>query len=471
MDTEKPWVVAEAIHSALHAPLYHLIVEGVLVILIIRLVFSKSYKIQDKAPLSEEEKDELVSEWQPEPLVPPMQETTKSSRVVSGPIGKSLVVNGMTCNNFASMNFLGLNGHARIQEQAQNCIEKYGVGACGPRGFYGTFDVHLELENRLAAYIGVGEAIMYSYGFSTVASAIPAYAKRGDIIFVDEAVCFAIQKGLQASRSKIVFFKHNDMQDLEVKMQKQAERDKLDPKKAKVVRKFMIVEGIYFNTGQLCDLPKLVELKYKYKVRLFVDESLSFGVLGEHGKGVAEHFNIPVSKIDLISSSLEYSLASVGGFTCGSDHVVNHQRLTGQGYVFSASLPPLLARAAIESLNMMQEDPGMFERLRYKASKMQSLLGRIPGIEITGYHESPSFHIRRATPVSPKKDMEFLNNVVDECGKNGVCIVVASRLKSDEIKQDWPPSIRIAVTVEMTDSDIETAAEVIKEAVRVALEN
>lgn len=99
------------------------------------------------------------------------------------------------------------------------------MGSCGPRGFYGTIDVHLELEGRLAKFLGAEEAILYSYGFSTVASAIPAYSKRGDILYMDEAAAFPIQKGAVASRSRVIFFKHNDMADLEAKLKLQQAED------------------------------------------------------------------------------------------------------------------------------------------------------------------------------------------------------------------------------------------------------
>ena len=102
----------------------------------------------------------------------------------------------------------------RLKDKAVKTIQKYGVGSCGPRGFYGTIDVHLDLEQRLAKYFNVEEGIIYSYGFSTIASAIPAYSKRGDIIFADEGVHFAIQKGIVASRSDVRYFKHNDLDDL-----------------------------------------------------------------------------------------------------------------------------------------------------------------------------------------------------------------------------------------------------------------
>lgn len=186
-------------------------------------------------------------------------------------------------------------------------------------------------------------------------------SKRGDVIFADEGVCFAIQKGLVASRSKIKWFKHNDMEDLERLLIEQAKEDKKNPKKAKVTRRFLVVEGLYINYGDLCPLPKLVELKWKYKVRLFLEESLSFGILGSNGKGVTEHYNISPDDIDLIAASLENAIGSTGGFCCGKKYIVDHQRLSGLGYCFSASLPPMLATAAIESLRLIDEKPGMLD--------------------------------------------------------------------------------------------------------------
>lgn len=133
--------------------------------------------------------------------------------------------------------------------------------------------------------MGCEEAVLYSYGFATVSSAIPAYAKKGDVIFVDEGVNFAIQKGLQASRSRVEYFKHNDMEHLERLLLEQEQRDKKDPKKAKSVRRFIVVEGLYVNYADLCPLPKIIEFKWRFKVRVFIDESWSFGVIGKTGRG------------------------------------------------------------------------------------------------------------------------------------------------------------------------------------------
>jgi serine palmitoyltransferase len=152
----------------------------------------------------------------------------------------------------------------------------------------------LELEKRLAQFFNVEEGIIYSYGFSTIASAIPAYSKRGDIIFADEAVHFAMQKGIVASRSDVRYFKHNDVEDLERLLKEQEEVDLKNPKKAKVTRRFLVIEGLYLNHGDMCPLPKMVELKYKYKYRIFLDETASFCTIGRTGRGVTEFYNVPV---------------------------------------------------------------------------------------------------------------------------------------------------------------------------------
>ncbi|XP_060228834.1 serine palmitoyltransferase 1 isoform X1 [Meriones unguiculatus] len=465
------WVLVEMVQALYEAPAYHLILEGILILWIIRLVFSKTYKLQERSDLTAKEKEELIEEWQPEPLVPPVSKDhpALNYNIVSGPPTHNIVVNGKECINFAAFNFLGLLVNPRVKAAALASLKKYGVGTCGPRGFYGTFDVHLDLEERLAKFMKTEEAIIYSYGFSTIASAIPAYAKRGDIVFVDSAACFAIQKGLQASRSDIKLFKHNDTADLERLLREQEIEDQKNPRKARVTRRFIVVEGLYMNTGTICPLPELVKLKYKYKARIFLEESLSFGVLGEHGRGVTEHYGISIDDIDLISANMENALASVGGFCCGRSFVVDHQRLSGQGYCFSASLPPLLAAAAMEALNIMEENPGIFAVLKEKCQHIHTSLQGISGLKVVGESLSPALHLQlEESTGSREKDMKLLQEVVDHCMSKGIALTQARYLDKEE-KCLPPPSIRVVITVEHTDEELERAASTIREAAQAAL--
>lgn len=459
-------MLVEMVQAFYEAPAYHLILEGILILWIVRLLFSKTYKLQDRSDLTEKEKEELIEEWQPEPLVPPVSKDHPSLNydIVTGPPSHKIIVNGKECVNFASFNFLGLLDNERVKKQALASLKKYGVGTCGPRGFYGTFDVHLELEDRLAKFMRTEEAIIYSYGFATIASAIPAYSKRGDIVFVDEAACFAIQKGLQASRSFIKYFKHNDMEDLERLLREQELEDLKNPRKARVTRKFIVVEGLYINTGDVCPLPDLVKLKYKYKVRIFLEESMSFGVLGDHGRGVTEHFGVNIDDIDLISANMENAVASIGGFCCGRSFVIDHQRLSGQGYCFSASLPPMLASAAIEALNIMEEDPGIFAILQKKCRRVHKALQGILGLKLVGEALTPAFHLQlEKSSGSREMDVKTLRSIVDYCLERKIALTQARYLDKEE-RFLPPPTIRVVVTVEQTDEDIENAALLIREA-------
>ncbi|XP_064100767.1 serine palmitoyltransferase 1-like [Macrobrachium nipponense] len=190
-----------------------------------------------------QEEEDLIAEWIPEPLVPNPPEADHPSlntRTVYGKVGRYIDLGtGEKVLNLGTHSYLNLGERPEVEEAALQCLHKYGVGSCGPRGFYGTTQVHLELEDRLAAFFNCEMAVLYSYGFSTIASAIPAYSKSGDIIYADEMVSFPIQRGLQASRSRIVFFRHNDVEHLEELLKEQAVLDKKDSltenKKAKVL--------------------------------------------------------------------------------------------------------------------------------------------------------------------------------------------------------------------------------------------
>lgn len=246
--------------------------------------------------------------WNPEPLASEIDpnHSSLSPRIVTSKIGKNIIINGKNCLNIGSHNYLGFLDNKHIENRAISIIEKYGVGSCGPRGFFGTTDVHLELEECLAKFMDTEEAIVYSYGFSTVSSAIPAYSKRNDIIFADEKVNFSIQKGIDASRSAVKYFKHNDFDDFERLLIEQSKEDLKNPKKAMKIRRFLIVEGIYMNSGCICPLPKFVELCKNYKVRIFIDESISFGTIGDTGRGITEHFGVPRHEIDMIIGMFDF---------------------------------------------------------------------------------------------------------------------------------------------------------------------
>lgn len=170
----------------------------------------------------------------------------------SGP--KTKLSNGRTVTNLASYNFYNFLANETLKEKAVTTLRTYGVGPCGPPGFYGTQDVHMKTEADIAAHLGVPACIVYAQAFSTISSVIPAFSKRGDIIVADKGVNFAIRKGIQISRSTVRWFEHNDMEDLEKVLAKTVKEQARKP----LTRRFIITEGLFENFGDMADLPKLV---------------------------------------------------------------------------------------------------------------------------------------------------------------------------------------------------------------------
>jgi len=313
--------------------------------------------------------------------------------IIAGPNGPKpkLVSTGKTAVNLASYNFTGLAGNEHIKQRAVEILRKYGLGSCGPPGFYGTLDVHMDIENDIADFLGAESAILYSQGFSTISSVIPAFCKRGDIIVADRGVNFAIQKGIQISRSTVRWFDHNDLNSLEealVAVEKERKKRRMP-----LTRRFIVTEGIFQKDGAMADLPKLIELKSKYKYRLVLDESFSFGTVGRTGRGLTELYNVPASKVDMLLGSISIGLCSSGGFCAGSRNVIDHQRINGPSFVFSASLPALLAVSASEGINILRNTPSILETLQENVCAARSILDRLDCITISSHPASPVIHI------------------------------------------------------------------------------
>lgn len=280
----------------------------------------------------------------------------------------------VTATNFTSQDFLGFSSNEKIRETSKKTLEEYSVGSCGPRGFYGTTLKHLDLESTIANFMGTPESITYSDATATISSVIPAFAKRGDIVILDEGVNYGIQLGARLSRSKIIYFRHNDMTDLLEKLQGVADSDKKNKNLSTEQRRFIVVEGVFANSGQVCPMQKVIHLANEYKWRVIVDDSIAFGVLGYGGRGST--INGPNEKlpVQVVVGSLGTSLGSVGGFCVGSRQVVDHQRLSGAGYCFSASAPPFSCAVATAAIKMMENNPKVLTTLQNRCKSLHTKL-------------------------------------------------------------------------------------------------
>ncbi|XP_051182210.1 long chain base biosynthesis protein 1a isoform X2 [Lolium perenne] len=364
--------------------------------------------------------------------------------------GPHTTIDGKEVVNFASANYLGLIGNEKITDSCVGSLEKYGVGSCGPRGFYGTIDVHLDCEAKIANFLGTPDSILYSYGISTIFSVIPAFCKKGDIIVADEGVHWAVQNGLYLSRSTVVYFKHNDMASLASTLEKLTRRNK----RTENIRRYIVVESIYQNSGQIAPLDEIIKLKEKYRFRVILEESHSFGVLGKSGRGLAEHYGVPIDKIDIITAGMGNALATDGGFCTGSARVVDHQRLSSAGYVFSASLPPYLATAAVSAVNYLEENHSVLANLRSKVALLHKGLSGTPGLEISSHVLSPIVFLKlKKSTGSLTTDLDLLETIAAQAlSEDSVYVVASKRSTLDRCK--LPVGIRLFVSAGHTESDI-----------------
>lgn len=370
-------IVVRYIRSSYQNDPIRSLVELFLFIFAVRYLLAPTYstKKTKNVLLTEDEIDELVEDWTPEPLAGDETDFEKIENerqpVIIGPAGpKAKLQNGRTVTNLASYNHYNFAANPELTAKAVNTVRTYGVGPCSPPGFYGTQDVHMKSEADIAAHLGMPACIIYAQSFSTISSVIPAFSKRGDIIVADKGVNYPIRKGLQISRSTVRWYEHNDMEDLERVLSRVVKEGRGKP----LTRRFIVTEGLFENVGDVVDLPKLIELKLKYKFRTILDETWSYGILGRTGKGVTEHQNVDPNNVDMIIGGLAGAMSSGGGFCAGNSEIVEHQRLSAAAYTFSAALPALLATTASETVTILQEEPGIIQNLRENIKAMRAQL-------------------------------------------------------------------------------------------------
>ena len=353
---------------------------------------------------------------------------------------------------------------------ASAALQKYGCGTCGPRGFYGTLDVHLTLEQQLAAFLGTESAIIYSFGIATISSVVPAFVRKGDLLYMDAGVSFCAAVGSTLSRGAARTFAHNDCAALEAQLRAQAQADLALPP-SKRPRRFILVEGLYANDGSLADLPSLLRLRDAYGCYLIVDETLSFGALGATGRGLAEHYGVPPSAIDVLVGSLEHALGSVGGFCAGSRQVVSHQRLSGAGYCFSASLPAYATCAALEALKLLDAEPARVERLGAASAALHTALqarlgkGKVPLVEAFSDASSPLAHVRLTASAAEHlgaTELEALLHAAADEARRAEGGAAAQLMRHSAQAHVLPPiaaSLRLAVHSDVDPAALDAAAE------------
>ncbi|MGH2552321.1 MAG: aminotransferase class I/II-fold pyridoxal phosphate-dependent enzyme, partial [Chitinophagaceae bacterium] len=253
---------------------------------------------------------------------------------------------------FGSNSYLGLTNHPKIKEAAKNAIDKYGSGCAGSRFLNGTLDLHLELERKLAEFVGKDDAIVFSTGYQVSLGVIESIVNRQSNLFLDELDHASLLDGSRLSNAKVLKFLHNDMEDLE-KMLSKAIPDSL---------KLIIVDGIFSMEGDLCPLDEIVHLAEKYDAEVMVDDAHGLGVFGEGGSGTVNHFGL-TDKVDLIMGTFSKSLATIGGFIAAEKNLINLLRHKSRSLIFSASISPANAASVIAALDILRTEPERIKKL------------------------------------------------------------------------------------------------------------
>ena len=325
-----------------------------------------------------------------------------------------VIISGKKVLMFGSNAYLGLTNHPKVKEAAIEAIKKYGTGCAGSRFLNGTLDIHIQLEKRLAEFVGKEDAIVYSTGFQVNLGVVSCLTGREDYILWDELDHASIIEGHRLSFSTKLKYKHNDMESLEKQLQK------CDPDKVKLI----VTDGVFSMEGDVAKLPEICALAKKYNANVMVDEAHGLGVFGKQGRGTCDHFGV-TNDVDLIMGTFSKSLASIGGFIAADESIINYLRHHSRSYIFSASNTPAATAAANAALDIMINEP---ERIEH--------LWKLTNYALDGFRQMGCEIGHTSTPIIPLfiRDNDLTFTIVKELFEAGIFVnpVVSPAVASED---------------------------------------
>ena len=338
---------------------------------------------------------------------------------------------------FGSNSYLGLSDDPRLKEAAIAAVKKYGTSCSGSRFLNGTLDIHQELEEKLAKFVGKEEAVTYSTGFQVNLGVVSCLGFKNGYILLDDTDHACIIDGSRLGWSTVYKFKHNDMEALEKKL-KVCEPD---------AYKLIVIDGVYSMLGDLAKLPEICDLCDKYGASVMIDDAHGLGVFGENGSGTASHFGL-TDKVDLIMGTFSKSFGSLGGFIAGDHDVLNFIKHNSRSLIFSASMTPAATAAASKALDIMIEEPERREHL-WDTTRYAWKCFRENGFDIN-LTESPII------PLMVRDTIKALS-LVEEAYRQGVFItpVIAPAVPEKDVL------IRFALMATHNRSHVDQAVEVL----------
>ena len=297
-------------------------------------------------------------------------------REISSDQDTEVLMNGRKVLMLGSNSYLGLTNHPKIKEAAKAAIDKYGTGCAGSPFLNGTLDIHKQLEQILADFLGKDGVMLFSAGFQANSGVIPSVTGRGDYVIFDEMDHASIIEGKRLTFAQTLKYRHSDLNDLERVLQR-------CPLEA---GKLVVTDGVFSMEGDVAKLPEIQALCDKYQATLMVDEAHGLGVFGREGRGVTDHFGL-LDKTELIMGTFSKSLASIGGFIAADRDTINWMRHNVRPYIFTASIPPSATASVIAAIEVMRSEPDRQENL-WKVANYALKSFREAGFEI-GNTETP----------------------------------------------------------------------------------
>ena len=292
--------------------------------------------------------------------------------------GPVVTIEGRKIVMAGSNNYLGLTADPRVKKAAIDAVEKYGTGCSGSRYLTGTLDLHVKLEERLASFFGKEDCLLYSTGYQTAQGIIPTLVQRGEYVVSDKDNHACIVAGylmaagangmVDANHQTLIRYRHNDMKHLESVISKL-------PKDAP---KLIVSDGVFSTSGEIVDLPSMIQVAKAHNARILVDDAHAVGVIGRGGRGTASHYGLE-KETDMTMGTFSKTFASLGGFVVGDRPVINYLKHHAPALIFSASPTPSSVAAAIAALDILENEPERIDQLMANARKMRN------GLKAMGY--------------------------------------------------------------------------------------
>jgi glycine C-acetyltransferase len=364
-------------------------------------------------------------------------------RVLDDEQGPVCTYDGKRVINLASNNYLGLCNHPKLREAAIAATEKYGAGSGAVRTIAGTMRIHMELEEKIAAFKGVEACVVFQSGFAANAGTVGSILGKDDFILSDELNHASIIDGARLSRAKIKVFRHKDVAHAE-ELLKEIQHE--------AGRKLLITDGVFSMDGDIGPVDKLAEVAEKYGAIMMIDDAHASGVLGRNGRGSADHFHV-THKVDVQVGTLSKAIGALGGYVCGSRDLIDYLYHRARPFLFSTSHPPSVAATCIAAFDILENEPDRIDRLWANTGYFKQQLTDA-GFDVGGVSTPKS-----ETPITPiligdgRRAMEF-SKALFEAG------VMATGIAFPTVPEG-KARIRTIMTSEHTRTEIDQALEII----------